>query len=175
MEFLQLAEARYSVRKFSSRPVEKASLERILHAAQLAPTATNAQPQRLLVLTEAESLAKLSQCTKYHFHAPAAVIVCYDTRVCWVRKDYDGASSGIIDASIVTTHMMLAAVEEGLGTTWVMLFDPAALRELYALPDYIEPVAILPLGYPAEDSKPSPKHEASRPLEDIVVYESFGE
>lgn len=82
MDFLQLAENRYSVRKFTKRPVEREIIEKILRAGMLAPTAKNLQPQRILVLTSKESLEKLDRATKCRFGAPAAMLVCYDRDAC---------------------------------------------------------------------------------------------
>ena len=172
MDFLKLAADRYSVRKFSSRPVPQEALEKILQAGQLAPTACNRQPQRVLVINTPESTAKLKNCTGSHFNAPAALLVCYDKTECWVR-DYDQKASGEIDASIVATHLMLEAAALEVGTTWVMHFDPAAIRGAFAVPDCLEPVALLVMGYPAPDAKPFPGHSTFRPLEELVRYQSF--
>jgi nitroreductase len=170
--FLQLAAQRYSVRKFSDRKVEREVMDRILEAGKLAPTACNLQPQRILVLQSDEQLATLKKCTGSHYNAPAALLVCYDRTKCWTRE-YDGKSSGDIDASIVTTHMMLEAWEQGVGSTWVMHFIPEAVREEFALPDELEPTAILVLGYPEEDAAPSPRHAQFRPLEELVTYSGW--
>lgn len=172
MNFLELAAARYSVRKFRPDPVEPEKLNLVLRAGHLAPTACNLQPQRILVLTGAEALEKLRNCTTCHFNAPAALLVCYDRTECW-KREYDGKSSGDIDASIVTTHMMLEAASLGIGSTWVMHFSPAAVREEFEVPEQLEPTAILVLGYPAEDAKPSSRHTEFRPLEELVVQEHF--
>ena len=172
VDFLQLAADRYSVRKFTDQPVAPEALEKILRAGHIAPTACNRQPQRILVLNTEESLARLRKCTECHFHAPTALLVCYDRDRCWKRA-YDGKTSGDIDASIVTTHMMLEAASLGVGTTWVMYFIPEAVREEFSLPDTYEPVAILTMGYPAPDAKPAPAHSEFRPAEEIVAYGRF--
>lgn len=172
MEFQELAAQRYSVRKFADRPVEKEVMEKILAVGHLAPTGCNYQPQRILVMQSQEALEKLKVCTKCHFHAPAAVLVCYNKEECWTRK-YDGKQSGEVDASIVTTHMMLAAWELGVGSTWVMHFDPFAMREQFAIPEQIEPVALLVMGYPAEDAEPFHMHSEFRPMDEVIVKESF--
>lgn len=172
IDFLRLAAARYSVRKFAKETVEQEKLEKVLEAGHLAPTAVNRQPQHILVINEGSALEKLARCTKYHFNAPVALLVSYDRNECWKRV-YDGKSSGEIDASIVTTHMMLEAASIGLGTTWVMHFDPAAVRNEFDVPDNLEPVALLVMGYPAEDAKPSSAHSEFRPPEDIVSYNRF--
>ena len=172
MDFMNLAAQRYSVRKFKDTKVEAAVLEKILAAGHLAPTGCNFQPQRILVLESEEALTKLKGCTKCHFDAPLALLVCYNKEECWTRK-YDGKQSGEVDASIVTTHMMLAAWELGVGSTWVMHFDPFAMREQFSVPENIEPVALLVLGYPAEDAVPFHMHGEFRPMDEVIVKETF--
>lgn len=172
MDFLELAAARYSVRGFADKPVEQNVIDKLLQAALLAPTACNRQPQRILVINSGEGIQKLRKCTECHFNAPAAMLVCYDKNDCWVRG-YDGKNSGDIDASIVATHIMLAAADMGLGTTWVMHFIPEAVRCEFELPDNIEPTALLVMGYPAADAKPSPLHTRSKSARDIVFYNKF--
>ena len=172
MEFTNLIEERYSVRSFKPGHLPREVLEKILHAGHLAPTGCNYQPQRILVLNTDESMEKLRTCTKCHFGAPTALLVCHNTAESWVRK-YDGALSSPVDAVIVATHMMLAAHNEGVGCCWVMHFDPAAVREAFGIPAGIEPAALLVLGYPAENAKPLPLHFQTRPLEETVVYDHF--
>ena len=172
MNFFDLAAARYSVRSFADKPVEQNVIDKLLQAALLAPTACNRQPQRILVINSGEGIQKLRKCTECHFNAPAAMLVCYDKNECWVRG-YDGKNSGDIDASIAATHIMLAAADMGLGTTWVMHFIPEAVRCEFELPDNIEPTALLVMGYPAADAKPSPLHTRSKSAQDIVFYNKF--
>lgn len=172
MEFTKLIEDRYSVRSFKPGHLPREVLEKILRAGHLAPTGCNYQPQRVLVLNTDESMEKLRTCTKCHFGAPTALLVCHNTAESWVRK-YDGALSSPVDAVIVATHMMLAAHNEGVGCCWVMHFDPAAVREAFGIPAGVEPAALLVLGYPAENAKPLPLHFQTRPLEETVVYDHF--
>ncbi|HKL99507.1 MAG TPA: nitroreductase family protein [Mobilitalea sp.] len=172
MDFLKLVADRYSVRQFTGEVIEQDIINKILKAGHLAPTACNCQPQRILVINSTEGISKLRKCTVCHFNAPMAMLICYDINECW-RREYDGKSSGDIDASIVTTHMMLEASALGVGSTWVMHFIPEAVREEFALPDNIEPVALLMMGYPSEDAKPFPGHTKFKPLEDMVAYNEF--
>ncbi len=160
MDFLELAEKRYSCRKFQDKPVEEDKINALLKAAQLAPTAVNFQPQRILVLTDKNKIDSLdaNKCTRYTFNAPLLMVVCYDTKKSWKRK-YDNADEGIVDASIVTTHMMLEATALGLASTWVGSFNPVIAKSVLNIPDSYNVVALLPIGYPAEE--PSDKH-ASR-------------
>ena len=172
MEFEQLITERYSVRSFKQEHLPKDVIDRILSAGHKAPTGCNNQPQRILVLNTDESIEKLKNCTRSHFHAPTAMLVCHNKEESWVRR-YDGAFASPVDAAIVTTYLMLAAKNEGVGSCWVMSFDPAAIREAYQIPAHIEPLALLVMGYPADDAKPLDMHFRFRPIEDTVLYESF--
>ncbi|MDR0934542.1 MAG: nitroreductase family protein [Burkholderiaceae bacterium] len=174
MRFNDLATQRYSVRKFDDKAVEKDKLEYVLQAGRLAPTAVNYQPQRVLVIEDRLARVKLRECTDYHFNAPVSLLVCCEKDKAWSRP-FDGKNSGDIDCSIVTTQMMLAAAEIGLGTTWVMYFDPAKIREAFAIPASLEPVALLVMGYPAPDAAPHPKHSQRKPLAETVFYNTFGQ
>ena len=170
-EFMRLAAERYSVRRFDGRSVERPVIEKILRAGQLAPTGCNNQPQRILVIDAPESLEKLRRCTKCHFDAPAALLVCHDRDECW-KRGYDGKSSGDIDAAITATHLMLAAAALGVGTTWVMHFIPEAVREEFALPDRLEPVNILAIGYAAGEAADPERHARTRiPVSELTDWE----
>lgn len=170
MKLVEIAQKRYSVRKFDSKPVEAEKLQSILEVGRLAPTAKNDQPHKLLVVQQEEGLAKLQKCAKI-YGAPLAIIACADLQQSW-KRPYDGMDSGNIDVSIVTTYMMLEATRLGLGTLWVCFFDPAILREEFKLPDHIVPVNVLGIGYPAADAKPSALHYSRKPLTDTVCYET---
>ena len=171
MDFLDLARQRYSVRKFTDKKVEKDKIDLILEAARLAPTAVNYQPQRILVIEDVKQLDKLKKCTTYHFNAPLAFLICYDNAVSW--KSSYGKDEGDMDASIVTTHMMFEITQLGLGTTWVGSFDMETLKKEFAIPDFLVPVAILPTGYPVENSRPSRMHNQSITIEEMVFFDTF--
>ena len=173
MDFLQLAkDQRFSVRKFKEQAVEKEKLDLILEAGRVAPTACNYQPQRILVIENETALEKLKQCTSCHFDAPVALMICYDKTTCWKNKT-NGTIGGDVDASIITTHMMLAVAELGLGTTWVGAFDHQKARELFDIPDYLVPVALLPIGYPADEAEPHPWHFKRFDMDHTVFYNTF--
>ena len=172
MDFLQMAKERYSVRKFKSQAVEQEKLDQILEAGRVAPTACNYQPQRILVIREGEAYEKLKQCTACHFDAPVVLLICYDKTTCWKHKQ-SGTVGGDVDASIVTTHMMMEAAQLGLGTTWVGAFDRQKTRELFDIPDYLVPVTMLPMGYPADDAEPSSWHFKRFEMEHSVFYDTF--
>ena len=168
MEFEKLALARYSLRKFSDRPVEPEKLTLILKAAQSAPTAHNLQPQHIFVLKSQEALEKADRCSGVHFHPPVMLVVTYDAARAWKREG-DGKNHGEIDAAIVAAQMMLQAADLGLGTTYVGMFDPKALLREFPQMKGLNPIALLPLGYPAEGAHPSRLHADREPLEKIVT------
>ena len=169
MEFLQLAEKRFSTRSFSDKKIGDDVIEKILKAGQVAPTACNRQPQRIYAIVSDEGLAKLRKCTGSHYNSPHAFLVCYDRNECW-KREFDGKESGDIDASIVCTHMMLEATELGVGSTWVMHYIPEAVRTEFELPDELESTAILVMGYPADNVTPSPRHFDNKLLTDTVRF-----
>lgn len=171
MNLLDLMKDRYSCRRFSTRKVEKEKIEKILKAAKLAPTARNLQPQRILVLTQKEQLEKLSLCTEYGWNAPVIMIIFYDKSISYKRDKYDGKEFGDIDSSIVATHMMLEIHSLGLGTTWIGAFDPEKLVKVYEIPENLVPVAILPIGYPALEARPSKLHSQRIEITDFVYWE----
>ncbi len=172
MDFLELAKKRYSCRSFEDKAVEQEKIDKILEAGRIAPTACNFQPQRILVLTDEAELSKLSECTKFGWGAPVIMIICYDKNVSWKNK-YDGHDEGRVDASIITTHMMLEIEDLGLGTTWIGAFNPSKVREVYNIPDNYEIISILPVGYPSKDASPSAMHENRKPIEKTVFYNKF--
>ena len=167
-DFLQLAAERYSVRHFSSKPVEQEKIDLILEAGKLAPTAVNSQPQMIYVLRSEEAMAKANQVSPCMYGAPQAFIFCYDdNRVC--RRGENG-NFGEIDVTIVLTHMMLEAWNLGIGTCPVGAFKQEEAKTLFGLPDNIHPILMMPFGYPADDAKPSDRHTSYRDLKEMVEY-----
>ena len=167
MDFLELASKRFSCRKYKSAPVPAECVEKILEAAKLAPTAHNNQPQKIIAVSSCDGLARINKCTDCHYNEPLAFIVCYEKSRAWVRE-YDGKSSGDVDAAIVTTHMMLEAENLGLGSTWIMWFDPEAAAAEFGLPNDVVPAALLFVGYADVDS--SKYHRIRRNVEEYAEY-----
>ena len=168
MEFSELIKVRHSVRAFSDKPVKRELLEKILEAGRLAPTAKNLQPIKIIAAESKSLREKLAQVSPCTFGAPVVLIFCGDRSECYLRED--GCAFDEIDSCIVATHVMLAAANEGLGTTWVGRFLTKDLSEALALPENIVPYAMMPLGYPAEGETPSPRHSERKALADIVEY-----
>ena len=168
MEFQKVLDNRFSVRELCAKQVEDEKIQEILKVAQIAPTAKNNQPQKIYVIKSDEAMAKFRQCTKCHFDAPLGFIVCYDESQSFLGKD--GRQFGVLDASIVTTYMMLKATELGLGTTWVGLFDAKLAQQLFDMPQNVVPLAFLPTGYPKEGCQPNPRHFDNKPLDEITKW-----
>lgn len=168
MTFLELAKARYSCRKLTDKPIESEKIDRILQAAISAPTAKNLQPYKIWKVTSAESIEKIKQATNFTFGAGLFLVLGVDKNVAFTRP-FDNMNFGQIDGSIIATHIWLAVQDEGLGTTWVGWFDPNKLQELIPEMQGYDLIAIFPIGYPAEDAKPSNRHEDRRAVNEVVT------
>lgn len=165
MEFKELIRARYSCRKYKPDPIPEDKLAAILEAGRIAPTGHNGQPQRILVAKAGtEVYDKVCQCTECHFDAPVILVACYQK---------NGRGHEHEDLSIVMTHIMLAAYDEGLADLWVQLVDFEKLRQLLNIPDNYHIVGLMPMGYPREDAHPSRRHEDRQPIEATVFYDSY--
>ena len=138
-------------------------------SAMIAPTAVNYQPQKIYVLKSDDALRKIRGITRSTYDAPLVFLICSDTERSWHSPFVNGYDSGEMDASIVCTHMMLEAEDLGLGSVWVLLFDPHKVKQAYGLPDHIKPICLLPVGYPADDAIPyAPWHDTFREMDDIA-------
>ena len=152
MEFKDVVMKRYSCKKYSERQVEPEKLTAILEAGRWAPTAKNLQEQHVYVLQSEESLAKIDKVTPCRYGAPTALVVAFDKNNVY---KYPGgrADSGVEDATIVATHMILAAADEGVDSCWLNFLDPDALAKDLGLPENEEP-----------------NHSSRKPLEETVSY-----
>ena len=169
MDFLKLAQERYSCKKYDSRQVEAEALQAILEAGRLAPTAKNLQEQRIYVMQSPESLAVIDKVTPCRYGAPTVLVVAFDKDHVY---EYPGEkyNSGREDAAIVATHMMLAAKAAGVDSCWLNRFDPDALAKEMELPENEEILMLLDLGYAAEGAGPLANHGLRRELKETVEY-----
>ncbi len=170
MDFMELAKARYSVRSFSKKHIEDEKLNKILEAARVAPTAANKQPQRIYVLQSEETLAKINSVCQCIFGAPTVLLVTADENETWKNPFSENYNAGDIDCAIVGTHIILQAWELGIASCWVGYFDLAQVEKKMGLPPNEKLVAIIPLGYPSDDAKPSNMHGSRKDLADTVKY-----
>lgn len=169
MSVLDIAKVRSSVRAYKQQTVEENKLKEILEIAHVAPTAANMQPVRLVVVQSQEGLSAVSKSANI-YGAPVAIVVCADKSKAW-KRPFDGMITTDIDASILTDHMMLMATELGLGSVWICYFKPDVLKQELDLPDNLEPINILALGYSAEPEVDKNRHSQMRiPLDELVGY-----
>ncbi len=165
MDFYEVVKARRSFRGYQDRAIPREALARIAEAVQLAPTACNRQPFRLLLISNPELRAKI--CSIYSApwlkQAPIIAVAIGDASQAWTRLE--GTSIIDVDVSIMMEHFVLAAAAEGLGTCWICAYDRAALDSALGLQDGWKSVAISPLGY-AEPGSCRPR--SVKPVQEIV-------
>lgn len=171
--FLDLAKERYSVRCYSEKPVEAEKLDYVLEAGRIAPSAANKQPWHIIVVKDDHNRQKMAEAyhRKWFSRAPVILVICGDHSASWKRAD--GKDHCDIDISIIVDHLTLAAAEQGLGTCWICNFDTSVCSRILSLPDHIEPIVLLPVGYPGEDPDDRTRHLERKMKEEIIHYEKF--
>ena len=163
-------QTRKSVRAFVDKPVEDEKLNAVLEAARLAPSASNRQEWRFVIVREPETrkeLAAVAGGQAFVGEAPVLIVACAETDGHVMRC---GQLSYPIDVAIALDHMSLAAVELGLGSCWIGLFDEKKVKEILHIPDEIRVVELMPLGYPTDPSAIAKKRLS---LDQIVKYERW--
>lgn len=169
MEFKELIRRRYSCKKYSDRQVELEKLKAILEAGRLAPTAKNLQEQKIYVIQSPALLARIDAATPCRYGAPTVLVAAFDKNNVFT---YPGGKrdSGVEDATIVATHLILAAADEGVDSCWLNYFDPDKLAASLGLPENEEILMVLDLGYAAEGAGPLPNHTSRKPLSETVEF-----
>ncbi|RME81832.1 MAG: nitroreductase [Caldilineae bacterium] len=166
MSFLELARARYSVRAYRPDPIPDELLQQVLEAARLAPTASNRQPFRLILIPTAGHKNELRRIYNRDWFVQAPLVLCACACVPESWFTIQGKRGYEIDVAIAVDHITLAATDVGLGTCWIAAFNPVAARQVLNLPRDLEPVIFTPLGFPADT--PGPKER--RPLTELVIH-----
>ena len=168
MDVFEAISKRYSCRKYQDKPVESETINKILEAARLAPSARNFQDWRFVVVTNPDVKAKLAKACnneKMVAGAPVIIVACSNNSY----RMRCGQMIGPIDVSIALEHIALQAVEEGLGTCWIGSFYHDKVRVVMDIPNGVEVVQLMLLGHPA-DKKPETKRD---PLESIVCFDKW--
>ena len=173
-QLYELSRDRFSCRAYSSRPVDRDTLLAVMDVARLAPSACNKQPWMFLIADSDELRNAIfeSYDREWIRTAPEFIIACGLHTQAWHRS-FDGKDHTDVDLSIAIEHICLAATAMELATCWVCNFDQQIIREAFRLPDNMEPIAIIPLGYPAEGSQIPDKNRLH--LADIVRRGKFSE
>ncbi len=169
MDVIQAINQRYSVRSYKTDPVEDQKLLMVLNAVRMAPSANNRQPYQIIVVhtlhREEELLTIYAK--DWFVRAPIILCVCGHAEEAWVRGD--GRQYLYVDVAIAADHIILAAASLGLGTCIIASFDDMNARRILALPEQVEPILFIPLGYP--DDIPAAKER--KPLADLIRYEHW--
>ncbi len=167
MALIDIINKRYSVRGYKDQPVEDEKLEKVLRAAQLAPTGVNKQAFKIYVIDTKKNLDKIRGIyrAKWLFEAPIILAVVSKKSDAWTRP-WDGKNVNEIDATIIMDHMILEATDLGLGTCYIAGFHERPLIEFLELDEEYHPVLLTPLGYP--DAKPYGTSRKS--LDELVEY-----
>lgn len=169
MEFSEVIKDRYSCKKFDGRPVSPEQLNAILEAGRLAPTAKNLQEQHIYVIQSEEGLAKVDQVTPCRYGASTVLMVAFNRNQVFTYPG-DKRDSGVEDATIVATHLMLAAKNAGVESCWINFFDPEVTAQRFDLPEDEDVLMFLDLGYGAEGTGPLANHSQRKPLSETVTY-----
>ena len=173
MDFYNVVRTRRSVRNYRPDPIPQEALTRVLDAARIAPSGSNRQPTRLLLVKDDQIKKQLVPiCHDQAFIATAPVVVVACGRdIKYNRGEWMESYSVIVDVAIAVDHLTLAARAEGLGTCWIGSFSNAELKKLFSLPDDVNVVALTPLGYPEGDPFAEPEGRIS--LDEFVRWNSW--
>ena len=169
MNVMEAIRQRRSIRAYQDKPVEEEKLQAVLEAARLAPSASNRQEWRYIVVRDPEMRTKLAEAAngqKFVGEAPVVIVACAKTDG---HKMTCGEACYPIDVAISLDHITLKAAEEGLGTCWIGAFNQPAVKKLLNIPEEIRVVELMPLGYPADE----PAERSRLGLDEIVIQEKW--
>ena len=173
MELLELIKGRRSVRSFRPDPVPREDLLKMLEAARWAPSAGNCQPWEFVIVTREDTKRRLAMAAFGQFfvaEAPVVVVVCANVpRTAWRYGERGATLYAIQDTAAATQNLLLMAHSMGYGACWVGAFDEDEVRRILKIPREVRPVAIVPIGRPAETPTPPPRISLGK----LVHWESY--
>lgn len=171
MEIFEAIRGRRSIRKFEDKDIPMQDLKKILEAGVWAPSGSNIQPWEFILVKNKGTIEKIKLISPGLFGNPSALIILCINHERAKRGGKLGVRTALMDISMAAQNMMLTAYALGIGSCPVVSFNKPALKELLDVPDHVEPVLIISLGYP----KFMPKPPKRRPLKEVVHIEKFGE
>lgn len=156
--------SRRSIRKYTDAPVQKEDILCLLQAAMAAPSASNRKSWEFVAVTDGEVLAKLRRPLIFgRYDAPAAIVVCGNTRRAWPGP---GRDFWIQDCSAATENILLAATGLGLGAVWIGVHPikpfVKAVSGLLGLPKHLIPLCVVYIGHPAEEKRPRTQYDGAK-------------
>lgn len=169
MEFNNLIKERYSCKKYNETKVDRDVLLKILEAAKFAPTAKNSQEQKIYVIESQEGLEKVDLLTPCRYGAKTVLMFAYDVNGEYTYTDSE-LKSGVEDVTIVATHVMLSAKNEGVETCWLNKFNPKLAKEIFDLPENENVVLLMDIGFPAPEGKPLINHTNRKDVKEYIIY-----
>ena len=173
MDVLEAIKNRRSIRTFKNEDISSETVEKLIDAARWAPSAGNIQPWEFIIVKNSEVKRRLAEAAlnqKFVEEAPIVIVVCADESRSFKGYGLRGKSLYCIqDTAAAIQNIHLAACSLGLATCWVGAFKEEDVRKILDVPDGVRPVALVPVGYPAEKPSPPPR----RPLSQIIHYEKF--
>lgn len=170
MDVYEAIATRKSVRAFKDKDIAEDVILRLLEAARLAPSASNRQESRFVVVRDPATRQKLAQAAggqKFVGQAPVVLACCAET------DDHVMSCGQLcypIDVAIAIDHLTLCAVAEGLGTCWIGAFNEKEVKEILGIPPTVRVVELLPIGYPQD---PAPVKKSRVPLEEFIKQERW--
>ena len=166
----EIISERKSIRKFKQQSIDEQIIESIIESARLAPSAVNFQPWKFYVCQseEAKQIVRDSYPREWFNAAPLYILVCGNHEQSW-KRPCDGKDHLDIDIAIAVEHMVLKITELELGACWVCNFNPQIIKDRLKLSENMEPVVLLPVGYP-ENSEPDPRNKKRKSLEEITTW-----
>ncbi|MBC7334455.1 MAG: nitroreductase family protein [Actinobacteria bacterium] len=170
MELMEIIKGRRSIRGFREENIPKENLLKILEAGIWAPSGSNIQPWEFVLITDKKTIEKIKLISPGLFGNPAALIVVCINKERSKKAGKLGETMALMDVSMAAQNMMLMAYSLGIGSCPIASFNKTGIRELLDIPEYVEPVLIVSLGYPEFWPKP-PKR---RPLKEVVHVEEYG-
>ncbi len=206
MDVSEAIEKRRSIRKFKQDPIPEEKIRLLLESARLAPSGTNTQPWRFIVIKDNDTKKKLQEAAHNQRHigrAPVIIVCCADLKafkefpervdeliesgalpertrevfIPYLSKGMDTVTKDSLmvaaaaNVAIAVEHIVLQAVEIGLGTCWVRWYEDNKVKEILDIPEHVEVMALLPIGVPDEDPSRRPRLE----LDQLVNGEKYGE
>ena len=171
MDVHEAIKNRRSVRAYKPDPIPEESLEKVLEAARLAPSAHNDQDWKFIVVKDSEKRKQLAEAARSQSFIAEAPVVIVAVALNPERVMSCEVPAYAINLTIAIDHMTLQACEQGLGTCWIGAFSQEQVKKILNIPDQYKVVALLPLGFPAD----SPKPKTRKGLEEIICYENFNE
>lgn len=160
MDVCDAIATRKSVRAYLDKPIEEEKLNAVLEAARLAPSASNRQEWRFVIVREKEARSQIAMAAGQQMfiaQAPVIIVACAETDGHLMTC---GEPCYPIDVAIALDHLTLRAVELGLGTCWIGKFNADEVKKILGIPDEIKVVQLMPLGYPVEPDAVQKKRRA---------------